>query len=129
MLEASKTTERGVDHQPNPASRVRMRQVITERTASPEFADVPGGTTGLLTKTYVGKDAIMPVYRVETRILAELRAREKQFAEELGQWSEKREPTTNGAAALTSITAEFVRPGEMLRGWIKIAVFPEESMS
>jgi hypothetical protein len=57
------------------------------------FADVPGGTTGLLVKDYKGKDADQPVYKVDTRLLAELRAHEKQAAEELGQWSEKQELT------------------------------------
>ena len=80
----------------------RMRRVIDERAASPAFADVPGGTTGLLVKDYKGKDADQPVYKVDTRLLAELRAHEKQAAEELGQWSEKRELT--GDALQNEIT-------------------------
>jgi hypothetical protein len=32
----------------------------------------------------------MPVYRVDTKVLAELREHETQAAEELGQWSEER---------------------------------------
>jgi hypothetical protein len=64
----------------------RLRRVITERAAAPEFADVPGGSTGLLCVTYVGKDADRPVYRVDTAILAELRNHERQAAEELEQW-------------------------------------------
>ena len=71
----------------------RLRQVIQERAASPEFADVPGGATGLLCKTYVGKDANTPVYKIDTGVLSELRHHEKQAAEELGQWTEKREVT------------------------------------
>ena len=58
----------------------------------------------------------MPVYTVDAgllSLLSELRAIEKQAAEELGQWREKREPVGNGAEALTSITVQFVRPGEM----------------
>ena len=35
----------------------RMRRVIDERATSPAFANVPGGTTGLLVKDYKGKDA------------------------------------------------------------------------
>jgi hypothetical protein len=42
-----------------------LRQVIIERAASPDFADVPGGTTGLLVKAYKGKDADQPVYRAD----------------------------------------------------------------
>jgi hypothetical protein len=83
-----------------------LRKIIDERAASPEFADVPGGTTGLLVKDYKGKDSCMPVYRVDTATLAELRAHEKQAAEELGQWTEKR--TTSVDVALTQITVKFV---------------------
>src|SRR5450432_4499871 len=69
----------------------RLRRVITERAAAPEFADVPGGSTGLLCVTYVGKDADRPVYRVDTAILAELRAHERQAAEELEKWKTRTE--------------------------------------
>ena len=47
-------------------------------------------------------------------LLAELRAHKKQAAEELGQWSEKREPAGDGTAAPTSLTVTFVRPGDAL---------------
>jgi hypothetical protein len=46
-----------------------MRQVIDRHDASLEFADVPGGTTGLLIKDK-GKDADQPVYMRHTDILA-----------------------------------------------------------
>jgi hypothetical protein len=64
----------------------KMRQVIEERGASEEYSSVPGGTTGLLTKDYKGKQADTPVYKVDTALLAELRAHERQAAEELAQW-------------------------------------------
>ena len=90
----------------------RMRRVIDERAASPDFAEVPGGTTGLLVKDYKGKDADTPVYKVDISLLAELRAHEQQAAEELGQWSEKRELPED--ALQNEITIRFVRPGEAL---------------
>jgi hypothetical protein len=90
----------------------RMRRVIDERATSPAFADVPGGTTGLLIRSSKGKDADQPVYKVDTSLLAELRAHEKQAAEELGQWSEKRELT--GDALQNEITIRFIRPGDAL---------------
>ena len=34
-------------------------------------AEVPGGETGLLVRDYKGKDADQPVYKVDTRLLAE----------------------------------------------------------
>ena len=64
----------------------KMRQVIEERGASEEYASVPGGSTGLLTKDYKGKQADTPVYKVDTALLSELRAHERQAAEELNQW-------------------------------------------
>jgi Terminase small subunit len=64
----------------------KMRRVIDERATSPDFAEVPGGTTGLLCKDYKGKAADTVVYKVDTGLLAELRAHEKQAAEELEQW-------------------------------------------
>ena len=61
-----------------------MRQVIEQRAASPDFAKVPGGTTGLLCRDLRCKDT--PVYKVDTGLLAELRAHEQQAAQELSQW-------------------------------------------
>ena len=55
-----------------------MRQVIDVRAASPDFAGVPGGTTGLLCKDYKGKVADTVVFQVDTGLLAELRSRERQ---------------------------------------------------
>jgi hypothetical protein len=72
----------------------------------------PDGTTGLLVSSYKGKDADQPVYKVDTSLLAELRAHEKQAAEELGQWTENLELT--GEALENEITIRFIRPGESL---------------
>jgi hypothetical protein len=65
----------------------RMRQVIEERAASPDFDKVPGGTTGLLCRDLRCKDT--PVYKLDTGLLAELRAHEQQAAQELSQWQAK----------------------------------------
>jgi hypothetical protein len=65
----------------------RMRQVIDQRAASPDFAKVPGGTTGLLCRDLRCRDT--PVYKVDTGLLAELRAHEQQAAQELSQWQTK----------------------------------------
>ena len=64
-----------------------MPEVIEERAASPDFAKVPGGTTGLLCRDLRCKDT--PVYKVDTGLLAELRAHEQQAAQELSQWQTK----------------------------------------
>ena len=87
---------------------------MTERGG--DMAEAPGGSTGLLVRQHQGALA-MPVYTVDTgllSLLSELRAIEKQAAEELGQWSEKREATTNGAAPLTAITVQFVDSPSMV---------------
>ena len=85
-----------------------MRRVIEQRAASPDFAKVPGGTTGLLCRDLKCKDT--PVYKVDTGLLAELRAHEQQAAQELSQWQTRsavEEPkvieVTPAAVALASI--------------------------
>ena len=73
--------------------RANLDKVLEER--GKEMAGVPGGSTGLLMLDYKG--ASTPVYRLDpgvVALLAELRAHEKQAAEELGQWVEKREETS-----------------------------------
>ena len=45
----------------------RMRRVIEERGA--EMADVSGGSSGLLVKTYKGKDADTAVYRFDAALV------------------------------------------------------------
>jgi hypothetical protein len=81
-----------------------MRQAIEGRGASPDFADVPGGTTGLLIKDYKGKGAHTPVYRFDAALLTEVRAHERQAAQESGQWrtvAEEPRPPGASPAAIT----------------------------
>ena len=88
----------------NPQSRVtaledrwnRLRTIITERGADPDMQSVPGGKTGLLVVTFKqlggGENAqIVREYRVDTELLKEIRATEQQAAEELGQWTTRKE--------------------------------------
>lgn len=90
----------------------RMVRVIEARAA--EYADVPGGDTGLLVrqaklvKVYdasgrpdaddegetlysAKRDVIVYEYGVDTALLKELREHKKQAAQDLGQWTEKQE--------------------------------------
>lgn len=72
--------------------------------------DVPGATTGLLARGVKGVSrTIIETWELDAPLLAEiraidaeLRAHEKQAAQELGQWSEKRELTgkNNGPLVL-----------------------------
>jgi hypothetical protein len=52
------------------------------------MADIPGGATGVLSRDYKGISNL-PVTKIDTGVLAmsaELRALERQVAEELAQW-------------------------------------------
>ena len=60
------------------------------------MADVPGGSSGLLVKTYKGKDADTAVYRFDAALVEQMNATCKQVAIEIGQWSEKRNVTMTG---------------------------------
>lgn len=76
----------------------RMRRVVDERAADPEMQSVAGGRTGLLVHKLrvvgTGRNALqVDEYEVDTSLLAEMRATEKQAAQELGQWVEKLAPT------------------------------------
>lgn len=71
----------------------RLQQVIEERATDPTLAYVPGGTTGLIVRSYkqvgAGKDAqLVEEFGVDVATLKELRAHEQQAAQELGQWDE-----------------------------------------
>jgi hypothetical protein len=69
--------------------RAGIAQLMIERAA--DMAEAPGGGTGLLVRHYQGG---APVYKVDTglvSLIGQLLAHEKQAAEELGQWTEKRE--------------------------------------
>lgn len=61
------------------------RQVIRERAQA--YGDAPGGKTGLLVHQYkeTKRGDLLDEYKVDTGLLAELRAIERAAAEELGQ--------------------------------------------
>lgn len=77
-----------------------LHQVIEERAAD-ETMTAAGARTGLLVRTYKqGKMRLAEEYAVDTGLLAELRQHEKQAAQELGQWTEKRELTGKDGAPM-----------------------------
>lgn len=110
----------------------RMRRVLESRADDPTMQGIPGGSTGLLVRTTkgIGKGAdfqVIEEYAVDTGLLAELRATEKQAAQELGQWTEKKEVSGPGGKpislevlsadeldALETLTVRLVeaRPGD-----------------
>jgi hypothetical protein len=81
----------------------KMQQVIEARETAPETLEAPGGTTGLLVMTakVIGTGASAEKVRevsVDTGLLAEMRATEKQAAQETGQWADKAEVGGAGGA-------------------------------
>lgn len=73
----------------------RLQQIRRERADDPSMENVPGGTTGLIVRTYkgVGKGdefRLMEEFSVDTGMLAELRAIEDRVAKELGQLAPER---------------------------------------
>lgn len=82
-----------------------MKRVIAERSEADEMQGVAGGTTGLLVRTFKvvgnGPDAhVVPEFAVDTGLLKELREHEKQAAQELGQWTEKKQVTGRDGSPL-----------------------------
>lgn len=83
----------------------RMMTVIDERAEAEENQDAPGGSTGLLVRDYkmvgFGPQArFVETFAVDTGLLREMRETEKQAAQELGHWTEKRDITSAGKAVM-----------------------------
>lgn len=87
----------------------KMVEVIGQRAEHPDYNArrpdgtpvVPGGDTGLLVrKETPTKQGRIVEYQVDTALLAEMRATEKQVAQELGEWAEKREVSGPGGGPL-----------------------------
>jgi len=96
----------------------RLLRVVDARSEDEELQNVPGGTTGLVTKMLkgIGKGddfQIVEVYEVDTGILKEIRAIHEQVADELGQRRKKVELTGRDggpvqvADARSKLLAEF----------------------
>ena len=47
----------------------RIRTVFAERALDPDMAEIPGSKTGLIVRDFKGKDAVTPVYKVDTGAL------------------------------------------------------------
>jgi hypothetical protein len=88
-----------------------LNLVLDERGA--DMAEVPGGASGLLCRDYKGKEADRLVTRIDPGVVsmvvsmvAELRAHEKQAAEELGQWQAPGE--SNPATVNAPVNPQFL---------------------
>lgn len=81
----------------------RMKRIIAERGEADIMQDVPGGRTGLLcyTKKSLGAGPMAQVvdeFELDAALLRELREHEKQAAQELGQWTDRQDVTSDGKA-------------------------------
>ena len=65
-----------------------VEKLLKER--GKELADVPGGSTGWLSRDYKGKDANVAVYSFDAGLMRESRALREQIARELGQWTDNK---------------------------------------
>ena len=67
----------------------RYWQLIESRAA--QYADVPGGDTGLIVKQVKPTaDGVVVEYVADVAVTREIRDLQKQMATELGEWTEKR---------------------------------------
>jgi hypothetical protein len=71
-----------------------LLQIIEARAADPAMAHEPGGTTGFLVRRVKrvgwGDDSrLIEAYEIDHRLIGQSCAREKQAAQELGQWTER----------------------------------------
>jgi hypothetical protein len=81
-----------------------MRRVIIERAEEMD-GEIAGGGTGLLVRQFKslgsGEHAeTVREYHVDTGLLKELREHEKQAAQELGQWADRRELSGPGGGPI-----------------------------
>lgn len=79
----------------------RMKKVIDARSEDLEMQTIPGGSTGLLVHNVKSIGAGLAaervdLYEVDTALLKELREHERQAAQELGQWMERKDVTSGG---------------------------------
>jgi hypothetical protein len=98
---AAEIAQEGIANRQNRINALNERWELMQRVIKARAADATmtgaGHETGLLVRTYKpGKYRVVEEYRVDAGLLAELRAHEKQAAEELGQWTKKTDVTSGG---------------------------------
>ena len=79
------------------SARVQVLQNIVDRlyrlteARALEYADHPGGATGMLLKEHRGKNGQQEIWKFDVAVVSQINATLKQAAIEEGQWSEKRQ--------------------------------------
>jgi hypothetical protein len=98
----------------------RLLQVAKER--GEDMRDVPGGSTGLLTRKYKsiggGNDAEkVEEHELDATLLKEVRGYQEQAAKELGQWAEPKSAAGRQTLVIVTpaigATAQRSRPAEI----------------
>lgn len=91
--------------------RERVEQVDEDDDFDFQGYTAAGAETGLMahTVTYL-KDGRREEWAVDVGLLKEMRETEKQAAQEMGQWTEKREDTVNTTAAVRITTIVVEKP-------------------
>lgn len=88
------------------SARVQVGQNIVDRLCrlrearALEYADHPGGVTGMLVKESRGKNGQQEVWKFDPSLVALTNATLKQVAIEEGQWSEKRSSSDSQASSV-----------------------------
>lgn len=106
----------------------RMQRIIDQRALDPSLADIPGGDTGLIVRTAklvkvygsipssgdeaeslqsAKREVLVYEYAADTGLAAEMRATEKEAAEQLGQRVAKQEVTGKGGKPISIASAAF----------------------
>lgn len=88
----------------NLQTRVDKMMALIEARAL-DLAEVTGGETGLLVRDYKHGGT---VYKFDAALLREMREHEKQAAQELGQWLDKKEITGGDGQPLFAEMAEVI---------------------
>ena len=79
------------------SARVQVLQNIVDRLCrltearTLEYADHPGGATGMLVKEHRGKNGQQEIWKFDAALVTQINATLKQAAIEEGQWAEKRQ--------------------------------------
>jgi hypothetical protein len=86
------------------SARVQVGQNMVDRLCrlrdarALEYADHPGGATGMLVKEYRGKNGQQEIWKFDAALVSQINATLKQVAIEEGQWSEKRQLLSDSRA-------------------------------
>lgn len=97
--------------------RNALLRIVAERAIHPDYAKVPGGRTGWLVRTIKqiggGENAqIVEEYAFDAALHRELRELEKQAAQDLGQWQDRKS---------VDITVTIRKKAEQLAGQLGIS--------